>query len=131
VSVVRLRPGVVVADDDDDILQLAGLSLRRAGITALPASDGLRALELARREAPDACVLDVSMPGLDGLEVTRRLREDPATRDLPVLLLSAAARPGDVEAGLAAGATDYLAKPFGIVELVDRIRRLLEASGGG
>ena len=98
-SVVRLRPLVVAADDEPDAVRLVELCLNRADIAVLTAPDGERALELIRAESPDACVLDVAMPRLGGLGVIRQMRADEATRTLPVVLLTAAARPTDAISG--------------------------------
>ena len=121
-------PRVLVADDEDDIRALVGLAVRRAGCTvATDVADGTQALAAARADPPDLAVLDVSMPGLTGLEVCVALRADPATAGVPVLLLSAGASPDDVGRGLAAGADAYLSKPFAVAGLVTRIRELSAA----
>jgi DNA-binding response OmpR family regulator len=118
-------PRVLVADDEDDIRALVGLAVRRAGCTvAAEVPDGAQALAAARAHPPHLAVLDVSMPGADGLAVCAALRADPATADVPVLLLSAGASPDDVARGLAAGADAYLAKPFSVAGLVARVREL-------
>ena len=118
-------PRVLVADDEDDIRGLVGLAVRKAGCTlAASVADGTSALAAARADVPDLAVLDVSMPGSTGLEVCTALREDPATAGVRVLLLSAGASADDVARGLAAGADAYLAKPFGIADLVARVREL-------
>ncbi|MBB3082825.1 response regulator transcription factor [Geodermatophilus sabuli] len=116
---------VLVADDEDDIRALVCLAVRRAGCTVVAeAADGPRALTAARTDPPDLAVLDVSMPGATGLEVCAALRAAPATAAVRVLLLSAGASPDDVAGGLAAGADDYLAKPFSVAGLVARVREL-------
>ncbi|MBJ7457093.1 MAG: response regulator [Thermoleophilia bacterium] len=122
---VRLRPLVVAADDEPDALRLVELCLTRADFAVMTASDGEAALGLIRSEAPDACVLDVAMPRMTGLELTRLLRADAATAGLPVLLLTAAARLADETAGREAGADAYLTKPFAAAELVARVRDLI------
>jgi DNA-binding response OmpR family regulator len=121
-----VSPLVLVADDDRDILSLVTFRLERSGYRVLQASDGAEALELAREQAPDLAVLDLMMPRLTGLEVTRALRGDERTRDLPVILLTARVQEDDVRAGLDAGATAYVAKPFSPQELRDRVDALLE-----
>jgi DNA-binding response OmpR family regulator len=118
---------VLVADDDPDILELVATGLERSGYAVLKASDGERALELARERHPDVAVLDVMMPRLTGLEVVRRLRGDEATAGIPVLLLTARAQEHDVAEGLEAGASDYCTKPFTHRELRERIETLLGA----
>jgi CheY-like chemotaxis protein len=98
----------------------------RSGYRVVQATDGEQALELARERAPDLAVLDLMMPRLTGLEVTEALRADGRTRDLPVILLTARVQEQDVQAGLAAGATAYVKKPFSPQELRDRVDELLE-----
>ena len=118
-------PRVLVTDAEDDIRALVGLAVRRAGCTvATEVPDGTQALAAARTDPPDLAVLDVSMPGATRPEVCAALRADPATADVPVLLLSAGASPDDVARGLAAGADAYLAKPFSVAGLVARVREL-------
>jgi DNA-binding response OmpR family regulator len=126
--VSQSEPGViVVADDDADILDLVALTLEHCGHVVHRARDGEEALELIRRERPDLAVLDVSMPKLDGLELTRRLRDDPDTKAVRILLLTALVQDDDVREGLAAGAHDYVTKPFSPEELEDRVEALLRA----
>ena len=97
---------VLVADDDEDILQLVSFRLERAGYTVVTAADGPEALAAARQHQPDLAVLDVMMPGLNGYEVTRQLRADPATAAIPVILLTARVQEADVSRGFEAGADD-------------------------
>ena len=118
---------VVVADDDADILNLVALTLERAGHQVHRARDGEEALELIRERSPDVAVLDVAMPRLDGLELTRLLRDDPGTRGVRVVLLTARVQDGGAEAGLAAGANDYVRKPFSPRELQARVAALVGA----
>lgn len=117
---------VLVADDIDDILTLVAFSLEGAGFDVMTACDGDEALELARAHRPDIAIVDVLMPKLDGLTVTRTLKRDPLTREMPVMLLSAHAHEGDVKRGFEAGADDYLRKPFSPVDLLGRVETLLE-----
>lgn len=124
-SVIRLRPLIVAADDEPDALRLVRLCLTRADFVVMTAVDGEEALALIAAESPDACVLDVAMPRVGGLEVVRRLRADPATAGLPVVLLTAAARLTDEASGHEAGADAYLTKPFSPAELVAAVRRLI------
>ena len=119
---------VLVADDDPDILGMLVLRLEQAGHRVLAVPDGPTALAEVRRVAPDLAVLDVAMPGLSGLDVCRVLHEDPATAAIPVVLLTARAEDGDVEAGWAAGAADYIVKPPSLADLVTRIDALLARS---
>ena len=116
------QPLVLVADDDPDIRQLVRLRLERSGYVVVSASDGAEALELASSCNPDLAILDVAMPSLSGLEVTRALRERMIT--FPVILLTAGARESDVREGGAAGADAYITKPFSPQELELRVRDL-------
>lgn len=118
---------ILVADNDEDILTLVAFRLERLGHEVLLARDGAEALERAQRELPDLCVLDVMMPRLTGYEVTRRLRRDPATRAIPVILLTARVQEADVEHGLQAGADAYVRKPFSPKELREQVDALLAA----
>jgi DNA-binding response OmpR family regulator len=119
------RGVIVVADDDVDILELVALTLERVGHVVHRARDGEEALELVKREHPDLAVLDVSMPKLDGFELTRRLRDDPDTAAVRIVLLTALVQDADVSEGLAAGAHEYMPKPFSPQELQERIDALL------
>lgn len=118
-------PLVLVADDDEDILGLVSFRLERSGYEVAAAKDGEEALRLARELSPALVVLDVMMPRLDGYEVTRRLREDEATRGIPVILLTALAQEADVARGFESGADDYLRKPFSPQELAARVQAVL------
>lgn len=119
------RYRVLVADDDEDILQLLSFRLERAGYEVVQARNGDEALRLALELVPALAVLDVMMPGLNGFEVTRELRRNEATRATPVILLTAKAQATDVAGGLAAGADDYVKKPFDARDLTDRVDSLL------
>ena len=116
---------ILVADDDEDILMLLSFHLERAGFEVVKAHNGLQALELAVERRPALAVLDVMMPGLDGFDVTRELRADARTRSMPVILLTARAQATDVAQGMAAGADEYVKKPFDAHDLKDRVERLL------
>jgi CheY-like chemotaxis protein len=118
-------PLILCADDDEDILALVALRLERAGFRVARATDGMRALELARELLPDVAVLDVMMPRLTGIEVVRALRADAATKGLRMILLSARVQESDIDHGLEAGADAYLAKPFRAPELVELVQQLL------
>ena len=118
---------VLVADDDPDIKELVAYRLERAGYDVITADDGLGALALAVEQRPDLAVLDVMMPGLDGLAVTREMREHEATARTPIILLTARVQDADVARGLAAGADDYLTKPFSPHELRERVAAVLGA----
>lgn len=119
------RPLVLVAEDDEDILSLIVIRLERAGYEALEAHDGEEALRLAAERSPDLAVLDVTMPKVDGYEVTRRLRRCEATSQMPVILLTARVQEADVARGFEAGADDYIRKPFSPQELGERVEAAL------
>ena len=119
------RSLVLIADDDADILSLVKAVLERSGYEVAAASDGAEALASVRARKPDLVVLDIAMPEVDGLEVLRRLRADPTTSELPVVLLSARAQEADVERGFAIGASAYLKKPFSPRELSEHVAELL------
>jgi two-component system phosphate regulon response regulator PhoB len=120
---------ILIIDDEPDLLKLLDYNLTRADYLALTARDGPSGLALARKHAPDAVVLDVMMPGMDGWEVLKALRADPATARLPILMLTAKAEEADRVLGLELGADDYLTKPFGVRELLARVKALLRRSG--
>jgi DNA-binding response OmpR family regulator len=120
-------PLVLIADDDPDIQALVAFRLERAGFRVLRAADGEAALELALAQTPDLAVIDWSMPKLDGLELTRRLRANADTANMPVLLLTARAQEQDVATGLEAGATAYVKKPFSGQELTEHVQSLLKS----
>ncbi|WP_306208520.1 response regulator transcription factor [Actinoplanes sp. RD1] len=116
---------VLVADDDADIRDLVAFKLEQAGLEVVPVEDGQAALEQARARRPTLAVLDVSMPGLSGIDVCRMLRADPATAGILIIMLTARVQEQDVEGGFSAGADDYVTKPFSPRELVSRIQALL------
>jgi DNA-binding response OmpR family regulator len=118
---------VLLAEDDADIRLLLTFKLEQADHEVRGFADGVSALADARKHPPDLAVLDVLMPGMNGLEVCRELRKDPATANVPVLILTAGAQPADITAGFTAGANDFLVKPFSPRELASRIDALLAA----
>jgi CheY-like chemotaxis protein len=125
------RPLVMVADDDEDVRELVAFRLRRVGCEVATASDGEEALNIARESSPALAVLDVMMPKLSGIEVTRALREDDGTRGIAIILLSASVDDAEIEIGLEAGADEYIRKPFRARELAETVEALLEARAGG
>ena len=116
---------VLVADDDADIRDLVAFKLEQAGFDVITAEDGPAALSAAHDKSPDVAVLDISMPGMSGLDVCRMLRADPSTADMMIIMLTARAQETDVEGGFSAGADDYLVKPFSPRELTSRVQALL------
>lgn len=127
---------LLVVDDEQAIVDFIKLGMRYEGFHVDQASDGYIAIDMAQRTQPDAIILDVMMPTMDGLEVCRRLRENEATANIPILMLTAKDEVRDRVTGLEAGADDYLTKPFSFEELLARVRALLRrqqrivASGG-
>jgi CheY-like chemotaxis protein len=121
----RTQPVVLVADDEDDILELIVFRLENSGYTVIGAHDGAEAFELARSNRPDLAVLDVMMPKMNGYELTQRLRADEATRQMPIILLTARTQESDVRRGFDAGADDYMRKPFSPEELRSRVQAIL------
>ena len=122
------RVRILVADDDEDVLMLVTATLERAGYAITQARDGAEALKLAAEMHPVLCVLDVMMPELDGIEVTRHLRagnSHPA--ELKIVLLTASVQDQHRATGLAAGADDFVRKPFSPRDLVARVEQLLAA----
>lgn len=125
---------VLVCDDERHIVRLIQVNLERQGYEVVTAYDGKEGLEKIRSEKPALVVLDVMMPYMDGFEVLKNLRKDPATENIPVIMLTAKAQDADVFQGYHYGADMYLTKPFNPMELVTFVKRLSENqddSGGG
>ncbi|MDR7277841.1 MULTISPECIES: response regulator transcription factor [Catenuloplanes] len=119
---------VLIADDDADIRDLVAFKLEQVGYDVIAVEDGQSALEAARRNQPALAVLDVSMPGLSGIDVCRMLRADESTQGMLIVMLTARVQEQDIEGGFGAGADDYVTKPFSPRELVSRIQSLLTRS---
>ncbi|WP_026533933.1 response regulator transcription factor [Arthrobacter sp. H14] len=119
---------ILVVDDDPDIRDLVALKLSSAGHEILTADDGAEALELATGQHFDAIVLDVMMPGISGIDVVKSLRGSEPAIQTPILLLTARNQERDIEAGFAAGADDYVVKPFSPRELQTRVNVLITRS---
>jgi two-component system response regulator MprA len=116
---------VLVIDDEESIIDFIKLGLHYEGFQVESSSDGEQGIIAAQRIDPDVIILDVMMPGVDGLEVCRRLRANPTTSDIPILMLTAKDEVSDRILGLQTGADDYLTKPFDFYELLERIRAIL------
>ncbi len=119
------RECILIVEDDENIQQLVGYNLAKAGFHVLYAENGEQALAIVKREQPDLLVLDLMLPGLNGFEVCRILRKEPQTRSLPIIMLTAKSEENDVSAGLDLGADDYITKPFSPRILVSRIKAAL------
>lgn len=116
---------ILVVEDEEDILALIHYNLTREGFRATCASSGEEALRLVEREPPDLIILDLMLPGIDGLEFCRTLKGNPETRDVAVIMVTAKGEEADVVAGLELGADDYVTKPFSPRILVARVRTVL------
>ncbi len=116
---------VLVVEDEADLLDAIVFTLRKEGLKPIPCKDGEEALRLVKSERPDLVLLDLMLPGVDGLEVCRRLRSSEETARIPIIMVTAKAEETDAVIGLGVGADDYLRKPFGLKELVARIRAVL------
>jgi adenylate cyclase len=126
---MRTRPLILAVDDLAENLDIVTMRLEAQGYEVRRAPNGQEALQLAYELVPDLILLDVMMPGIDGIEVTRRLKADETMRAIPILLLTARSSTHDVVAGLEAGGDDYLTKPFDQMTLVARVRSLLRIKG--
>lgn len=118
---------ILVVDDERHIVRLIQVNLERAGYQVATAFDGREGLKKITSEKPDLVVLDVMMPYLDGFEVLKRMKADAATKDIPVIMLTAKAQDADVFRGWASGVDMYLTKPFNPVELLTFVKRIFEA----
>jgi two-component system, OmpR family, alkaline phosphatase synthesis response regulator PhoP len=117
---------ILVVDDEEDIIELVELNLAREDYRILSCTTGEKALEIAGSKLPDLIILDLMLPGIDGLEVCRRLKGDSKTASIPVIMLTARGEETDIVIGLELGADDYITKPFSGRVLVARVRRLLQ-----
>lgn len=124
---------ILVCDDERHIVRLIQVNLERQGYQVVTAYDGKEGLEKIQAEKPQLVVLDVMMPYMDGFEVLKNLRRDPATENLPVIMLTAKAQDKDVFEGYHYGADMYLTKPFNPMELISFVKRIMQGGdeGGG
>ncbi len=116
---------ILAVDDEPHILKLVAFSLKSGGYEVLEATDGLSAITVALAEQPDLILLDVMMPALDGYEACRRLKTDPATSEIPVIMLTAKTQVAEQKIGHEAGAVGYITKPFTPKDLVAQVREFL------
>jgi CheY-like chemotaxis protein len=119
---------ILIADDEDALRALVRVTLDSGRFQIVEATDGIEALRLARQHHPDLLFLDWAMPGLSGLEVCRRLRADPSTKNLTIVMLTARAQEFDRAAALEVGVDAYITKPFSPLRLLDAVRDKLGAS---
>lgn len=122
----HVKQKILVVDDEPEAVELVEFNLKGAGYEVTTAGDGAEALNKARRIQPNLVILDVMMPEIDGMEVCKLLRRDPATSSIPIIMLTAKASEVDRVLGLELGADDYVVKPFSPRELVLRVKKLLE-----
>lgn len=121
---------ILIVEDEKDIRELLAINLRREGFNVLEGGDGPQAVELAQENRPDLILLDLMLPGLDGLSVCRSLQKDPSTAGIPVIMLTAKGEEVDRIVGLELGAQDYIVKPFSVREVILRIRAVLRRGTG-
>lgn len=120
---------ILVIEDEEDIAELIRYNLEREGYRVVHAESGERGLEIVRRQRPDLVLLDLMLPGIDGLEVCKRVRADVAGAQTPIIMVTARGEEADVVTGLELGAEDYLTKPFSPRVLVARVRAVLRRRG--
>jgi two-component system phosphate regulon response regulator PhoB len=121
---------ILIVEDDRSLAEVLDYNLRQAGYQTFVANDGQDGLQQAKLRAPDLVVLDLMLPLVDGLEICRRLRADPVTRNILVLMLTAKSEETDEVVGFSVGTDDYVAKPFSVKVLLERIRALLRRRDG-
>jgi two-component system phosphate regulon response regulator PhoB len=119
------RETILIVDDEEDIIELIKYNLKSEGYTILTAMTGEEAIKIAKNSQPDLLVLDLMLPGIDGLEVTRQLKKEAKTMDIPIVMVTAKGEESDIVTGLELGANDYISKPFSPRELTARIRAIL------
>jgi two-component system phosphate regulon response regulator PhoB len=128
ISKTIVKAKILVVDDEPEAVELVEFNLKQAGFETMTAADGSEALKKARSALPSLVVLDLMLPEVDGLDVCKMLRRDPATRAIPIIMVTAKAAEIDRILGLELGADDYLTKPFSPRELVLRVRKILDRS---
>jgi DNA-binding response OmpR family regulator len=116
---------ILIADDERDIRELIGFTLRFASHEVITAKDGEEALRMAEQEKPDLVLLDVRMPKMTGYETCRQLKMDPELKNIPVVFISAKGQESEIQAGLNAGAVEYVLKPFAPNDLAARVNEIL------
>jgi two-component system cell cycle response regulator len=119
------RSKVLVVDDNAQNLELLVAYMDSVGCKIVTASDGLEALDKVRQESPDLILLDIMMPRMSGFEVCRKLKSDPQTRDIPIIMVTALNELGDIERGVESGTDDFITKPVNRLELTTRVKSLL------
>jgi two-component system phosphate regulon response regulator PhoB len=122
------KENILIVDDEEDVLELVRYNLDRNGYRTETATTGEDALTKARAKLPDLIILDLMLPGIDGLEVCKKLKSDIKTQNIPIIMLTARGEESDIVTGLELGADDYVTKPFSPKILVARVRRILHKS---
>ena len=122
---VNQKERVLLVEDEGDIRDVIEYNLEREGYLTLAFDNGEAGLEAIRNESPDLVLLDLMLPGIDGLEICRQIKEDPTTRDIPIIMITAKTEESDVVLGLGVGADDYVNKPFSPQELIARVKSVL------
>lgn len=117
---------ILIADDEKDVRDLVRFTFERRGFEVVEATDGSEALTIAKQESPDLILLDAMMPGMSGYEASRRLKKAEATKEIPIVFLSAKGQTYEVAEGLEAGAVAYIVKPFSPKELVAQVQEILQ-----
>lgn len=120
---------VLVVDDSEVLRKIVGFNLSKEGFTVEEAKDGVEALEKMKSQKPDLVILDIMMPNLNGFEVLRRMRSDPETSGIPVIMLTAKGGENDAKTALQYGANGFLTKPFSPLKLIEEVRRVTKCGG--
>ncbi len=120
-----MKEKILIVDDEKDIVKMLDYNFKKEGYRTVLAYDGEDALSLAKREHPDIVLLDLMLPGIDGLEVCKALKKEEKTSSIPIIMLTAKTQEADKVIGLELGADDYMTKPFGLKELLARIKAVL------
>ena len=118
---------ILIVDDQPEVRELVEITLRSENFRILQAQDGENAINIARKEKPVLIIMDIMMPGkIDGIEATRILKNDPETKEIIIIILTAKGQKGDIEKGYKAGAEDYFIKPFSPLDLIKKVDEVLE-----
>jgi len=119
---------ILIVDDEQDIVELIAYNLEKEGFSTIKAYDGVSVFNVITTKKPDLLILDLMLPGMNGLDICKKIRANPATADLPIIMLTAKGDELDKIIGLEIGADDYITKPFSVKELVARVRTILRRS---
>lgn len=121
----KMKDKILIVDDEKDIVKMLDYNLKKEGFRTISCYDGEDALDMANREHPDLVILDLMLPGIDGLEVCRQLKKENKTEFIPIIMLTAKGQESDKVVGLEMGADDYITKPFSPRELIARVKAVL------